>query len=57
MIAGSSPLVVGQTVKVGDLVGLVGSTGASTGAHLHLEIHLDGVFVDPFAWLQANAVN
>ena len=57
MIAGSSPLSVGQTVKVGDLIGLVGSTGASTGAHLHLEVHLDGVIVDPFAWLQANAVN
>lgn len=57
MIQGSSPLVAGQEVKVGDFVGLVGSTGASTGAHLHLEIHLDGVVVDPFAWLQANAVN
>ena len=57
MIGGSSPLVVGQTVKVGDLVGLVGSTGASTGAHLHLEIHVDGVVLDPFAWLQANAVS
>ena len=57
MIAGSSPLVAGQTVKVGDLIGLVGSTGASTGAHLHLEVHLDGVVVDPFSWLQANAVN
>ena len=57
MITGSSPLVAGQTVKVGDLIGLVGSTGASTGAHLHLEVHLDGVVVDPFAWLQANAVN
>ena len=55
MIAGSSPLVTGQSVKVGDFIGLVGSTGASTGAHLHLEIHLDGVIVDPFAWLQANA--
>jgi len=57
MLAGSSPLVAGQSVKVGDLIGLVGSTGASTGAHLHLEVHLDGVVVDPFAWLQANAVN
>jgi murein DD-endopeptidase MepM/ murein hydrolase activator NlpD len=36
-------------------VGQVGSTGASTGAHLHLEIHLDGVPVDPFIWLKAHA--
>ena len=57
MIAGSSPLVEGQTVKVGDLVGLVGSTGASTGAHLHLEVHLDGVVTTPVLWLQQNAVN
>ena len=57
MIGGSSPLVTGQTVKVGDLIGLVGSTGASTGAHLHLEVHVDGVVLDPFAWLQANASN
>lgn len=57
MITGSSPLVSGQEIKVGDFIGLVGSTGASTGAHLHLEVHLDGVPVDPFAWLEANAVN
>jgi murein DD-endopeptidase MepM/ murein hydrolase activator NlpD len=57
MIQGSSPLVTGQTVKVGDFIGLVGSTGASTGAHLHLEIRPDGVPVDPFDWLQANATN
>lgn len=56
MISGSSPLSAGQTVKVGDFIGLVGSTGASTGAHLHLEVHVDGVTVDPFAWLQANAL-
>jgi murein DD-endopeptidase MepM/ murein hydrolase activator NlpD len=57
MIEGSSTLVEGDTVKVGDFIGLVGSTGASTGAHLHLEVHLDGVIVDPFAWLQANTRN
>jgi murein DD-endopeptidase MepM/ murein hydrolase activator NlpD len=55
MITGSSPLSAGQAVKVGDLIGLVGSTGASTGAHLHLEIRVDGKPVDPFAWLTANA--
>jgi murein DD-endopeptidase MepM/ murein hydrolase activator NlpD len=45
----------GQSVKVADEIGKVGSTGASTGAHLHLEIHLDGTPVDPLAWLKANA--
>jgi murein DD-endopeptidase MepM/ murein hydrolase activator NlpD len=44
-------------VFVGDFVGLVGSTGTATANHLHFEIHLDGIPVDPFAWLQANAVN
>jgi murein DD-endopeptidase MepM/ murein hydrolase activator NlpD len=53
----SSPLLVGDLIAVGDFVGLVGSTGASTGTHLHLEIHIDGVPVNPFAWLKSNAVN
>lgn len=57
MQTGSSSLVAGQAIKVGDFIGLVGDTGESTGAHLHFEIHLDGVAIDPFAWLQANAVN
>ncbi|HEY9498119.1 MAG TPA: peptidoglycan DD-metalloendopeptidase family protein [Terrimesophilobacter sp.] len=55
MADGSMKVVVGQQVKVTDEVGLVGSTGESTGAHLHLEIHVNGVPVDPFAWLKANA--
>lgn len=56
MIFGSSPLRVGQTVAVGQLVGLVGNTGASTGAHLHLQVMLGGSTpVDPIAWLTANA--
>jgi murein DD-endopeptidase MepM/ murein hydrolase activator NlpD len=55
MLTGSVTVVVGQQVKVTDVVGAVGSTGASTGAHLHLEIHLGGAPVDPFAWLKANA--
>ncbi len=48
-------VVTGQTVEVGDELGEVGSTGNSTGPHLHLEIHVDGVPVDPLAWLRANA--
>lgn len=52
---GSSPLRVGDQVRVGDFIGLVGSTGTSTGAHLHFEVRIDGVYVDPFAYLTANA--
>lgn len=55
MEVGSIKVKVGQQVKVGDELGLVGSTGESTGPHLHLEIHINGVPVDPFAWLKANA--
>ena len=55
MLSGSIRVTEGQAVKVGDQVGQVGSTGASTGAHLHLEVHIDGLPVDPFAWLKANA--
>ncbi len=37
----------GQKVKRGDVIGYVGSTGLSTGAHLHYEIHKNGETVDP----------
>ncbi len=55
MLDGSIVVTVGQTVKVTDKLGEVGSTGESTGPHLHLEIHINNVPVDPFAWLKANA--
>jgi murein DD-endopeptidase MepM/ murein hydrolase activator NlpD len=57
MITGSSILQVGDAIKVGDFIGLVGDTGSSVGAHLHFEIHIDKVPVDPFAWLEANTTN
>ena len=38
---------VGQSVNAGDLIGLMGSSGASTGTHLHLELYVNGVRVDP----------
>jgi murein DD-endopeptidase MepM/ murein hydrolase activator NlpD len=44
---------VGQSVKRGQIVGKVGSTGRSTGPHLHYETRLKGEAVDPQKFLRA----
>lgn len=54
MTRASSPIELGQTVHVGDFIGLVGMTGEATGPHLHFEVALDGVTIDPIPWLEAN---
>lgn len=41
----------GQSVRQGQLVGYVGTTGLSTGCHLHLQIYRDGVRVNPMKYL------
>lgn len=49
---GSEILVqVGQTVKRGDAVLKVGSTGYSTGPHAHFEVRLNGVVTDPMPYI------
>ena len=42
---------VGERVKRGEVLGYVGSTGYSTGCHLHFMVYENGVTVDPMSWL------
>jgi murein DD-endopeptidase MepM/ murein hydrolase activator NlpD len=52
MIYGSQTVRVGDAVKRGDVLGDVGSTGASTGPHLHFEIRPGGgAAIEPLGWL------
>lgn len=45
-------VAVGQQVQAGQLVGRVGSTGLSTGAHLHWDLRVRGMNVNPLEWTQ-----
>jgi murein DD-endopeptidase MepM/ murein hydrolase activator NlpD len=48
---------VGQYVRAGQRIALVGSLGESTGPHLHFQVMVHGTAVDPVPWLAARGVH
>lgn len=48
----SNTVSVGQRVEQGQIIARLGSTGRSTGPHVHLEVHLNGEAVDPMLFIQ-----
>lgn len=51
----AKPLKVGDTVTPDDIIGYVGSTGRSTGPHVHLEVRRGGTPIDPLGIKKARA--
>jgi murein DD-endopeptidase MepM/ murein hydrolase activator NlpD len=55
MVVDSIPFKAGDTINKGEQLGNIGLTGITTGPHLHLEIRLNDVPVDPYAFLVQHA--
>ncbi len=49
-------VAAGQQVRKGDIIGYIGSTGRSTGPHLHYEVRIAGQAVNPLPYMQSDEV-
>jgi murein DD-endopeptidase MepM/ murein hydrolase activator NlpD len=56
IVDGGFRVATGQQVSAGQLIALVGSTGASTGCHSHVEVHINGATTDPVPFMGARGV-
>lgn len=56
IVDGGTRVTVGQAVAAGEIIALVGSTGDSTGCHLHFEIRVGGTQVDPLPIMTAGGI-
>jgi murein DD-endopeptidase MepM/ murein hydrolase activator NlpD len=57
MVNGGIKVRVGQSVGPGMKIGVVGTTGVSTGCHLHFEVRVHGVAKNPVYYLRNEGVN
>ena len=55
MLYGSLQVKPGDVVQAGTVLGHVGDTGLSYGAHLHFEVFVNGQRIDPLPWLRSHA--
>jgi murein DD-endopeptidase MepM/ murein hydrolase activator NlpD len=56
-VEGGIRVAAGDTVTAGQLIGAVGTTGDSTGPHLHFEVRVDGATVDPLPFLRQQGLD
>lgn len=56
-LAGGFRVSVGQHVSAGQRIGTVGRTGVATGCHLHLDVYVNGVRIDPAPFLRAKGIS